>query len=135
MNVIWIKKIDTLPPSLQEDLKKRNKYDEKYYGVLGTIIGETLKINDRFYTDKIQIGIPHEFIVIGIYGSKENETKNVNVLSYTALAGSTVLVIAQGVSFTTPKHTKEIETAILQRDAAYYGPLSLRDLKENQYSI
>jgi len=134
MNTTWIKKVHDLPPSMVKDLKKENKFKEDYYGVFGTVISDSLKVNDIFYIEKVQIGIPYEFCVIGIYGSKENQHNDPNILSLVAKSGSAVIVIAEPRNFTTSKHGKEVDIAVIQRDASYYGPLSFRDTKYNGFT-
>jgi hypothetical protein len=127
MEVVWIKPIDKLPKTMIEDLKKEKRYRNNYYGVLGTVIYDNLKVGDTFHTAKIQIGVPYEFEVVCIYGSKENAHTDPNSISLSAKRAATIIVIAEGVKVTEQKHKEEVLTAKIQRDSSYYGPLSFRD--------
>lgn len=129
MNATWIKKICDLPLTMRKDLEKENKYNEKYYGILGVVIGDTLKVGDTFFVEKVKIGVPYQFIIIGIYGSKENANKDGNILSLIAKSGEVIIIIGEPVNIASHKHKDEITTATLQRDSNYYGPLSMRDTK------
>lgn len=132
MNTAWIKNIADLPEPMKKDLQKQNKYNANYYGVLGVVIGDSLKVNDIFFTEKVQIGIPYEFVVIGIYGSRENNNNDPNTLSLLAKTGTTVIVIAEARNITTNKHKQDVELAKIQRDASYYGPLNFRNPDPNE---